>query len=384
MMPPVSDNTSCHTIQCEAALRELRDELARVADHPGAASGIAQHPDWLLYELEWRGDIMSPYLIVVRDGRGQVIGYAPMLSYVHHVRIPLGNHYLQVYRGHTLRLLGSGVVATEAHRGVVERHVADALLHDRRARVIRIQETSLPNPLAFSMSMGAHRFSLVQSNMLDQLNWSIDAQPSLADYLATLGSKKRNDLSRRLRNVYKKLGEQAQLRIFDTPESVDEYGALMNQIYARSWHADDMPIDWQAPARLTLFRKLAEGGRLIGHMLMLGERPIAYVHGYRLAGRYLLDDTGYDEEFSSLGVGSSLIFQVVQDVLERFPGETIDFGYGDNQYKRVLANRQTPCGSLYLVRGSVPRARFGVIAPLRSIYRWLHGMKRREQVASAT
>ncbi|RDI97044.1 GNAT family N-acetyltransferase [Dyella solisilvae] len=370
------------TVRSAEAVRELRDELAQVAGLPGAASGIVQHPDWLLFEVAWRGDIMAPYLVMVRDGQGKLIGYAPMLAYVHHARIHFGSRYLQVYRGRALRLLGEGVVAVPGQRNLVERQVADALLEDRQARVVRIQETALPNALASTMATGARRFSLVQSNMLDQLNWSITPQASLADYLAALGSKKRNDLSRRLRNVYKKLGDQAELRVFETPESVDEYAALMNQLYARSWHAAEQPVDWTLPTRVALFRQLAQDGRLLAHVLMQGERPVAYVHGYRLGGRYLLDDTGYDEEFAALGAGSALVFQAVQDVMARFPGETIDFGYGDNQYKRVLANRQAACGSLYLVRGASPLARFGLIAPLRGLYRWMHGRMRREQATN--
>ncbi|HET6554398.1 MAG TPA: GNAT family N-acetyltransferase [Dyella sp.] len=381
MTPPVQP--SHVTVRSVEAVKELRDELSRLAVLPAAASGIVQHPDWLLFEVAWRGDIMAPYLVVVRDGQGKLIGYAPMLTCVHHARIHFGNRYLQVYRGYALRLLGERVVAVPEHRSLVERLVADALLNDRQARVVRIQETILPNALAATMATGAQRFSAVQVNMLDQVNWSITPQASLADYLATLGSKKRNDLSRRVRNVYKKLGEQTRLRVFETPESIDEYAALMKQLYARSWHATEQPIDWTLPARLALFRQLAQDGRFLAHVLMQGERPVAYVHGYRLGGRYLLDDTGYDEAFASLGAGSALVFQAVQDVIARFPGETIDFGYGDNQYKRVLGNRQIACGSLYLVRGATPLARFGLIVPLRGLYRWVHGRMRREQAASA-
>lgn len=382
-MMPTPEPLGCTTLRDVVAIRALRDELASLAGVPGAAGGVVQHPDWLLFEVAWRSEIMSPYLVVVRNGQGRLVGYAPMLGYVHHARVPLGGRHLQIYRGRVLRLLGEGVVALPAYRGLVERQVAESLLRDRAVRVVRIQETILPNTLAAAMSVGERRFSRVASNLLDQVNWSIGPQASLAGYLASLGSKKRNDLSRRLRNVYKKLGEQARLRVFEASEEMDEYGGLMNRLYARSWHAADTPIDWEAPARLALFRRLAGDGHLLGHMLMLGEQPVAYVHGYRLGGRYLLDDTGYDEAFAALGVGSSLVFQAVQDVLARFPGETIDFGYGDNQYKRVLADRQAPCGSLYLVRGGVPRARFGMLAPLRGIYRQLHRMRQREVAETA-
>jgi CelD/BcsL family acetyltransferase involved in cellulose biosynthesis len=198
---------------------------------------------------------------------------------------------------------------------------------------------------------------------------------------ASLGSKRRNDLTRRLRNVYKKLGDEARLRIFEAPDDVGEYCRLLNRVYARSWHATDLPINWEHPARHTLLRRMAGDRHFIGHLLMVAERPVAYVHGYRLGGHYLLDDTGYDEEFAAIGVGSALVFQVVQDLLARYDGDVIDFGYGDNQYKRVLANQEAPCGSLYLVRGAGPRARFRMIAPLRWIYR---GVRRAQQARMRT
>jgi hypothetical protein len=317
------------------------------------------------------------HLVVASNGLGQVIGYAPFLVEQHRAQLALGKYRISIYRGRTLRLLGAGVVALPDDRSMVETMIASALQRDRSVRVMRIQETELPNRFAAALSHGKQTFASIQSNLLDQLNWVIQPQASSAAYLATLGSKRRNDLTRRLRNVYKKLGDQAELRLFDRAEQVDEYAALMNQVYARSWHASAQAIDWELPARRSLFQQLAAGGQVIGHMLMLGGRPIAYVHGYRLGGRYLLDDTGYDEEFASLGVGSALVFQAVQDLLDRYPGEVIDFGYGDNQYKRVLADRQTACGSLYLVRGLLPRLCFGMIAPVRRLYRRVHKVIRK-------
>jgi len=360
---------TCVVLDRQDTLRTLHDELARIAEQPGAASGIVQHPDWLLYELESRGAEAQAYVVVATGDHGRPIGYAPFLDEYHRARIAFGAHRLPIYQGRALRLLGAGVVAAPQDRPAVEAAIAEVLKRDQSLKVLRIRETMVPNSFAKAVSTGDARFSTVQANLLEQWNWTIQLQASVQDYLASLGSKRRNDLTRRLRNVYKKLGDQAQLRIFDAPEQMDEYGALMNRVYAQSWHAAAVSIDWQQPARCALFRRLAAERQLIGHILMLDQRPIAYVHGYRLGGHYLLDDTGYDEAFAALGVGSALVFQAVQDLLARYPGETIDFGYGDNQYKRVLADHKELCGALYMVRGAMARTRFSVIAPLRQAYR---------------
>jgi CelD/BcsL family acetyltransferase involved in cellulose biosynthesis len=364
-------------------LASMRDALAELAQGPDAASSIAQHPDWLLYELESRGAATAPYVLLVHDVSGHLIGYVPFLNERHRARIAIGPWQISIYRGPHLRLLGSGVVAAPDDRALVEDAVAKALRDDRSIRVIRVQETVLPSSLVSALADRRQGFRIVAANLLDQLNWIIEPQTSAASYLAAMDAKRRNDLTRRLRNVYKKLGEQARLQVFSTPEQMDDYGRLMNRVYAKSWHADAHAIDWQAPPRLALFQRLAGRQQLIGHMLMLGERPIAYVHGYRLGGRYVLDDTGYDEEFAALGVGSALVFQAIQDLLERHPGETIDFGYGDNQYKRVLATRQDACGSLYAVRGWRAGLSFRMIAPLRWIYRVLRQLHLRRQARAS-
>ena len=369
----------CETLKTTLALAAVHDELVRLAEAPGAASGIVQHPDWLLCELECRGAHVSPHVVVARDATGQIVGYAPFLAEQHIGRVMFGAHPVPVYRGPALRMLGSFVVASPHMRAFAERAIAAALRHDSNVRVLRIQETLLPNTFADALPEGAGGFACITSNLLEQTNWTILPQASLADYLASLGSKRRNDLERRLRKVYKKLGDEARLRIFDSPEHVDDYCRLMNEVYARSWHAAAQPIDWELPPRRALLRRFAGEGHFVGHMLMLGTRPIAYVHGYRLGGHYLLDDTGYDEEFAALGVGSSLVFEAIRNLIDRYPADLIDFGYGDNQYKRVLADRQAPCGSLYMVRGIAPRACFGMIAPLRWAYRSLRWARDRSK-----
>jgi CelD/BcsL family acetyltransferase involved in cellulose biosynthesis len=382
MINPQTDVTAV-LLDDPARLAAMRDELSVLAQLPGAASSIVQHPDWLLYELHGRGAVTAPYVLLVRDLSGRLIGYAPFLNEQHRARIALGHRYLTIYRGRHLRLLGSGVVAAPDNRALVEERIAKALRDDRAIRVIRVQETVLPNSLAKVLAARGRGFRIVAANLLDQLNWTIEPQASAAAYLAAMDAKRRNDLTRRLRNVYKKLGDRARLQVFSTPEQMQEYGRLMNQVYANSWHAEAHAVDWQAPPRLALFQRLAEHQQVIGHLLMLGERPIAYVHGYRLGQRYVLDDTGYDEEFAALGVGSALVFQAIQDLLERHPDETIDFGYGDNQYKRVLATRQIPCGSLYAVRGWRAHMSFQIITPLRWIYRALRQLHLRRQARTA-
>ncbi|WP_448097363.1 GNAT family N-acetyltransferase [Luteibacter yeojuensis] len=364
----------CSTLHTLEALHGLRDELARVAEQPEAASGIVQHPDWIAYEVISRHDGTVPHVIVVRDTEGRVAGYAPLLAIDHTARLDLAGRRLRLYRGAALRMLGGGIVAGEAERAAVELLVTRQIAHDTSIRVVRIQEAELPNRFAASLSRGGG-FRTIAAHLLDQVHWSIDPQPSSEAWLAAMDKKKRADLVQRVGRAYRKLGGDAALRVFDRGDEMAEYCRLMNELYARTWHHADLPIDWEAPERIALFRSLADAGQLVGHVVVRDGRPLAYVHGYRIAGTYLVDDLGYDEEVAKVGIGSVAVFQAVRGLLDRFPGERISFGYGDNQYKRLLSTRAEPCGSLYAVRAMRATAGFHMIAPLRWLYRGLHRVR---------
>jgi hypothetical protein len=355
-------------------LRAMRDELAAVAELPGAASSIVQHPDWIAFEVESRRDGTLPHVIVVRNIQGHVAGYAPLLAIDHTAKLDLAGRRVQLYRGAALRLLGAGVVATETERATVELVVSRQLAGDENVRVVRIQEADLPNRFAAALShVGG--FRTVAAHLLDQLHLSIDSHPSSEAWLAAMDKKKRTDQTQRVGRAYRKLGGDAALRIFDAGTEMAEYCRLMNEVYARTWHHAELPTNWEAPERVALFRRLAEAGQLIGHVVIREGRPLAYVHGYRIGGTYLVDDLGYDEEVAKVGIGSVAVFQAVRGLLDRFPGERISFGYGDNQYKRLLATRVEPCGSLYVVRSGRATAGFSVYAPVRWLYRGLHRVR---------
>jgi CelD/BcsL family acetyltransferase involved in cellulose biosynthesis len=367
-------NYVCSTLTTLDALRAARDEMAAIAGLPGGCDGIVQHPDWIAYEVESRNDGTVPHVVVVRDGSGAMVGYAPLLAVKHTARLDLAGRRVSLYHGAALRLLGAGVVAAEDDRATVQLAIIRQLHGDAGIRVIRIQESPLPNAFAAALAKTGD-MRIVSANLLEQTQWTIEGQASSADWLAQMDKKRRTDLTQRVGRAYRKLGGDAALHTYDTPGAMAEYCRLMNEVYARTWHHADLPIQWDHPLRVALFERLAAAGLIVGHVVVREGKPLAYVHGYRVAGTYLVDDLGYDEEIAKVGIGSVAVFQAIKALLDRYPGERISFGYGDNQYKRLLATHNEPCGSLYVVRNARATAGFHMYAPVRWLYRGLHRVR---------
>lgn len=363
-----------HVVTTRAALAAQRHAMATLAERHGASSGIVQHPDWIEYELDRPGGPADPHIVTVTDGDGSLLGYVPLLAVQHTARVNVGGRGVGVYRGQALRLLGSGVVADQPNRAQVAAVAARQLADDPAARVLRIQEAWLPDALAAALDRWAG-YRIVHANLLDQVHWLIDGQPSSDAWLAGMDRKRRGDLVQRVGRTYRKLGGDAALHTYDTPEQIPVYAALMSRLYPRTWHHAAHPMDWQEPSWVALLQRLSAAGHFIGHLVLRNGEPLAYVHGYRASGRYLVDDLGYDEAVARVGIGSVAVFQAVRGMLDRYPGEAVSFGYGDNQYKRLLATRSEACASLYAVRPQRATAGFGVYRPARWLYQGLHRMR---------
>ena len=365
----------CEVLRTRDELRAARDAMATLAEGQGHASSIVQHPDWVAYEIDGRDDGTQSHVVVVRDG-SDIVGYAPLLAALHVARLDLAGRRLDLYKGAALRLLGSGVVASPALRMPVSEAIAGQLAAERSLRVLRVQEAMLPDPLASALAARAG-FRLVTAHLREQVHWIIDPQSSSEAWLATMDKKKRTDQVQRVGRAYRKLGGDAALHVYTRPEQMADYCRLIDEAYARTWHHAALPIDWQAPARVALFERLAASGQIVGHVVLREGRPLAYVHGYRLGGTYLVEDLGYDEDVAKVGIGSVAVFQAVRGVMDTHPGERISFGYGDNQYKRLLASRCEPCGSLYVIRSGSSTVGFHMYGPARWMYQSLRRLRER-------
>jgi CelD/BcsL family acetyltransferase involved in cellulose biosynthesis len=89
------------------------------------------------------------------------------------------------------------------------------------------------------------------------------------------------------------------------------------------------------------------------NILLLEDRPAAFLYNYHYQGRITALRTGYDASAGHDGVGSALILKSIEDSITR--GDSlIDFGPGEREHKRRLRTRTeasyrlnfTPLGSL--------------------------------------
>jgi CelD/BcsL family acetyltransferase involved in cellulose biosynthesis len=117
-------------------------------------------------------------------------------------------------------------------------------------------------------------------------------------------------------------------------KGIDDYEA----VYARSWKEPE-PFPLFQP---TLMRALARAGWLRLALCHIEGRPVAAQLWVVVGGRATVLKLAHDKEFDRLSPGTLLTAFAIRALMERDRIRSLDFGRGDDAYKRAWTSRRTP------------------------------------------
>jgi CelD/BcsL family acetyltransferase involved in cellulose biosynthesis len=167
---------------------------------------------------------------------------------------------------------------------------------------------------------------------------------------AALPKKTRKNYKWQVSKFNREIEGEAELVRVSRPEQVVEFTADLDRIFRRTWQAKTFGERARDDAQTrAYFTCVAEGGWLRSYVLRVRDVPVAFVVGYQYDGTFHYDEIGYDQTWSELGPGTVLNHLMLEDLHAEIRPELIDFGYGEAQYKRALANEEHEVCSAYLV-----------------------------------
>jgi CelD/BcsL family acetyltransferase involved in cellulose biosynthesis len=123
-----------------------------------------------------------------------------------------------------------------------------------------------------------------------------------------------------------------------SPAEIEAGIADYETVYAASWkEAEPFPA-----FQPTLMRKLAQAGWLRLALCNLNGRPIAAQLWVVASGTATVLKLAHDREFDKQSPGTVLTAFAIRRVMEQDDIDRLDFGRGDDPYKRGWATRRTP------------------------------------------
>lgn len=297
-------------------------------------------------------------LIVMINSGDKVLALAPFLVKQDKHILTFGIFKLLALSVKRLRLLGDSVAVRDGENAsVLFGHVLAALnnLPDKIDYVI-IDNLKVPGPLwdyFESSKFIANSFCLkrVSSNL--QESRGIRLGDSYDDYLKNLTGKTRYNLRSRVKKLWKKGSEDVEVVRVESSTQLPEFLGRVDQVFSNSWRAKLIGYTKRnTDSAISEMKAISDHGWLRSYALILQGQAIAYAIGFQYRGVYLLEEIAYDKEWASHGVGNVLNFKLVEDLYSANKPDYLDFGFGENEYKRILGNTTEYSCMAYLVPGN--------------------------------
>jgi hypothetical protein len=164
---------------------------------------------------------------------------------------------------------------------------------------------------------------------------------SYETWLASLRRKTRGTIRRHIRRLEKLYPGKTRFLKITSAEDVPEFLELLDDVYEKTWQAKTFGYTKRnTKHNIFYYQGIADRGWLKSYLLLIDNQAAAFIIGYQYNGIFEYSEPGYDPQYSKIGIGSVLNYHMLQDLYQSDRPEAIDFGFGENQYKRVLGNQE--------------------------------------------
>lgn len=319
------------------------------------------HVDVLLAVLRSRAEAERPHVVVAeRDGEPVAMLVARLEDRLAEARFG----YATLHRAR-LRCL------TVVHGGLAGRPdalaEAEPLLVAELLRALREGEADAAffHKLALGSSLHEHAVRLAPGRRRQRFlavdrHWTRALPATYDELMATLPRRKM--LERYARKLAKDLGDRLTVERYRSPEDLDRVLSDLETV-ARHTYQRGLDAGFNAEHDRELVRAGLRGGWFNAWVLYVDGEPRAFEHGDIHEGVYFLGGKGYDPEWAQRRVGNFVGLRVLRDLCEDPDVGSIDFGFGDAEYKRELGDHSWDEADLTLY---APGARATAVNALHS------------------
>ena len=147
-------------------------------------------------------------------------------------------------------------------------------------------------------------------------------------YLQARPPRLRSTIERRTRSLEK--SDRSRIEIIETDVGLDTTTWDFERVFSRSWKQGLTEVPYQR----ALMKVAAQAGALRLALLYIDDAPAAAQFWLMSGGVGYLHRLAYDERFRDLSPGTVLTWHVIRHLLDVDRVDTLDFGIGDDAYKR--------------------------------------------------
>lgn len=288
--------------------------------------------DYLVTLVRSSPSVVRPHVVVAeRDGQPAAL----LVGRLETVRLPchVGYKELRLPALRAITVVYGGLLGNPPGEVVSELLASlRASLASGEADVVVFRELRVGSPL--------HRLVSETSGVLRSRasRRSVHRELALPDspeaFVRSLSKSTRDGVKRYRRKLERELGERLDVRVYSSPDELEDVIAALDAVAARSWQrglGSGFRDDEGHRDRTVLALRR---GWFRACVVSVDGEPIAFWQGMGTGGRLISGIPGFDPEYSELRVGTYALVRLVESLATDADFAVLDFGFGDAEYKR--------------------------------------------------
>jgi hypothetical protein len=165
-------------------------------------------------------------------------------------------------------------------------------------------------------------------------------EKSYEKFYESLSRNSKRQIKRNKKKIEKKVGEDTRFVEYTSEEDVEKFLAAANTISVKTYQARLFgEVVENTKEDIALYRYYARLGFFRSFIFWIKEKPISFLLGFQTPdGVYDHAIMGYDPNWMPYGPGFRCNVLFLEKLYEKNSPICIDFGGGDSQLKRLMAN----------------------------------------------
>jgi CelD/BcsL family acetyltransferase involved in cellulose biosynthesis len=331
-------------------------------------------PDLFPLVLEADARVLRPHAVLVeRDGAPRALALARLEQLELAARIG----YRPVYRPslRALTVVYGGVLGEpDGEEAALLVAALRRELDAGAADVLRFRGLDVESPL-YAVAAAAGPVLLRERAGQAVAHWELDVPDSYDAFLASLSKSTRDGAKRYAKKLERELGDRLALQIVRDPAESERLFRDTGAVAAKTYQHGLGVAFAQDEGQRRLTRALMERGLFRAYVLSVDDEPVAFWHGRRYRGVFATGVPGFDPAWAELRVGNYVLLRLIADLCADPEVRTLDYGFGDAEYKRRFGTRRREERDVLLyarsLRGVRVRAARGGLAAATSAGRRL-------------
>jgi CelD/BcsL family acetyltransferase involved in cellulose biosynthesis len=287
--------------------------------------------DFVLTYCRHTPGVLRPHVVLVEDD-GEPLALAA--ARLEDIRLPAKLGYKVVLNSsvRALTVVYGGLLGQPAHipalLDAVGRSIAGERLDLLRFRMLELGSLQHEALTDRAPTVRKQRFATRMPH------WRAALPGSLDEFLAGRSRRRRESVRRYSRRLEKTYGDEARVEVVRDAAGLDALFAETKKIHRETYqHVLGVGFSDERVQR-RLAELAAERGWFRGYVLHLRDRPVAFWHGNTYRGTFGVTSTGFDPAYADDRPGTYLLMRALDDLAGEGATHSIDFGFGDADYKR--------------------------------------------------